>query len=89
MVTYHAISADQQARRMVLAEGVKGIKCTYAGPVVGMDGRTVPDGEGNRFDLAAVIPSGCNIGSVEIYANGAVNAFVKRDGQTVGIVTWR
>ena len=83
MLTYHAIQSDRMANCAILAEGVKGIKCTYVGSFA-----DAPLDNGMSSALLTAIDSDCRVGSVEIYAN-SINAFVKRDGQVIGIVTWR
>lgn len=71
--------------REQLADGVTGVTCTYVGP---MDGSSIDN------DIQTItgtcIPPTTRISSVECYANGAINAFVRdTDEHTLGFVKVR
>ena len=64
----------------ILAKGVEGVKCLYAG-------RPSP---GEVIDFTHEIPWSCYISTVERYANGAINFFVRNgDDKVIGYLIVR
>lgn len=64
----------------LLAEGLRGVECSYVGEC------TI----GENIDYRQFAPWGCYLSSVERYANGAKNFFVKnREDKIVGYIIVR
>ena len=79
-IKFIAVSTNITINGNVLAEGVRGVTC--------LEGRKTTFGE--RMDYIPFLPLGCGLSSVEVYANGARNFYVKNeDDKTVGYLIIR
>ena len=70
----------RRANGGILRDGVVGVNCLYAGDLF-----SAP----LDVELKRTLNSRCcpdeHVGSVEVYENGAVNAFLRRDGLDVAV----
>lgn len=69
-----------------LRAGVMGAHCISAQKAVEKDYQLITEFFPQYLML---IPNDCKFGTLEVYDNGAMNHFVKRDGVTIGVVTIR
>jgi hypothetical protein len=81
-IRYFPVTPDIKVNGDTLAEGVRGISCVEV--------RKPTDGE--RLDYTPFLPWGCFLSSVEVYANGARNFYVRAmydNGATAGYLIIR
>jgi hypothetical protein len=75
-IKFFTITPDIKTNGEALAEGVKGVSC--------LEARRPTLGE--IIDYTPFIPWGCFLSSVEVYANGARNFYVRKtDGEQVKV----
>lgn len=70
----------------ILADGVKGVECTYAGKADESHYSIIAENVPNYLSL---IPNDFKFGTLEVYANGAMNHFVKYLDVAIGVITIR
>jgi hypothetical protein len=79
-IKFFTVTPNIKTNGDALAEGVCGVSC--------LEARKSTFGE--RMDYTPFLPAGCGLSSVEVYANGARNFFVKNeDNKTVGYLIIR
>jgi hypothetical protein len=85
---------DKQAdNRSALAEGVKGIKCTHVGSysdlleegALTLSQIQTLDSVGNVLSRSV----GVEMGTIEVYENGAMNVYLKEEGRVTQYVIYR
>lgn len=80
-------SDDKSKNRSLLTDGVQGISCIYVGPV-----EDAPTQDYKVWEqVYSLLQPGQFVSSVEVYANGAINAYVKQQGgkPALGFVRYR
>lgn len=80
MIEFIEFTNDITKNRHELAEGVVDVKCTYAGHL-----SRLPDNKLPMAELAHAALPGWIFGTVEMYANGRANIYVKIAGQNHSI----
>lgn len=80
MIEFIEFTDDKSKNRDELAKGVVDIKCTYVGHL-----SRLPDNKLPMAELANSAHPGWIFGTVEMYANGRANVYVKVAGQDVAI----
>lgn len=74
---------DTAVNRDVLREGVIGVDCLFAGRV---EDKTKHLTHAMIDILLAQVPLMHTLGTIEVYSNGRVNAYVKRDGKVTDMI---
>lgn len=87
-IEYYDISQEQAVNRANLAAGVKGIQCTHAGALSEWNTAT-PEQVAAVQTIRTRLNPDEEFGSIEVYANGAINIFGKLAGQVFGFWTYR
>lgn len=84
---YHVMRGpNQQAHnRQILAEGVKGVKCVFAGATAINEAITFE----HMSKMRRMLMRNERLGTCEVYANGAWNVFVRQAERVIGVFTYR
>jgi len=91
MFIFHEVSPRQADNRAALAEGVKGVRCKAAASAA----EVLPLIEQDQLEALAHMDNtlmkmeNIGMGTIEVYENGALNVYIKRDRQVVGYMLYR
>lgn len=80
VIKMHSMNPDEAAEnREFLAQGLKGIKCTYAGPV---DEAPLNTYQNDLLDQVQEVMdiAGFEFGTIELYEGGDMNLFIRQAG---------
>jgi len=87
--TYQKTSDNQFANRAFLNEGVRGVKCLAAGISKVVWEHLSEDHKATLSEWRMGVSDGEYIGTIEVYENGAMNAFRKSGGLVIGYWAYR
>ena len=80
MIEYIKFTDDISKNRKELAKDVVGVKCTYVGHMNHLENNPLP-----MFNLEKEMEPGWYWGTVEMYANGRANIYIREIGQDSAI----
>lgn len=88
MITRYDVTTSQYENNAALAKGTKGSKCIFAGRLW-----ELPAVEPDQVEALMMISHGLSpwetMGTIEVYENGAMNIFLRKDFVVFGYALYR